>query len=145
MISCSRKRKHRSHRTSHPQSLPGTQVKFPSHYEGYRHPRTHDHSEIDGESDSAKPDALHALYIQAYEADVVRGSHAKAAAQSLEVVEYSSFSPGGEVTIIPKIGSALIRWGGDDTTSIGKSYRDEDDDMLPHATQGANTPIWVDR
>ncbi|KAF8804034.1 hypothetical protein BYT27DRAFT_7170480 [Phlegmacium glaucopus] len=136
MISGSRKRKHRSHR-SQPQSPPSTPVKFLSHYEGYNHPRTHD-------PDATKPDALHALYIQAYEADLVRGSQAKTAAQSLELVEYSALDPGGEVTIIPKIGSALIRWGGDDTTSIGKTYGDEDD-MLPHATQSAETPIWVDR
>lgn len=144
MISGSRKRKHRSHR-SHPQSPPSTQVKFLSHYD--HSTRTHDHGEI-VESDT-RPDPLHALYIQAHEADVVRGSHAKAAAQSLEVVEYnSSLNSVGEVTIVSKIGSALIQWGGD-STSIGKSYGDDggdEDDMLPPATQGTmETPIWVDR
>ena len=147
MNSGSRKRKHRFRRTSHPQSPPST---LPSHYDGSTHPRAaYDHREILNESaganiTSSKPDPLHALYIQAYEADVVRGSHAQTAAQSLEVVEYTP------TTIIPKIGSALIRWGGDDT-SIGKRYGDgddegdEDDDMLPVATQDTEAAIWVDR
>jgi hypothetical protein len=150
MISGSRKRKHRVRR-SHPQS--------PGHYnEGssISYPRApYDHSEIllddsaasdNNNNTSSKPDPLHALYIQAYEADVVRGSHAQTAAQSLEVFEYTS------TTIIPKIGTALIRWGGDDT-GIGKRYGDRDDggsdgddDMLPVATQDTETAaIWVDR
>jgi hypothetical protein len=138
MISGSRKRKHRFPR-SHPQSPPST-----SYYEGSSYPRApyDHHSEIllDESTDnisSSKPDPLHALYIQAYEADIVRGSHAQTAAQSLEVVEYTP------TTIIPKIGSALIRWGGD--TSVGKRYGDDDDDMLPIATQDTETAIWVDR
>ena len=140
MISGSRKRKHRF-RHSHPQSPPRT---LPSRYDGSTYLRApYDHSEILDESASDNIDPLHALYIQAYEADVVRGSHAQAAAQSLEVVEYTP------TTIIPKIGTALIRWGGDDT-SIGKRYGDdgggdEEDDMLPVATQDAETAIWVDR
>ena len=149
MISGSRKRKHRFRR-NHPQSPPST---LPSHYHkaSSSYPRTpYDHSEIlldeSAASDnftSSKPDPLHALYIQAYEADVVRGSHAHTAAQSLEVVEYTP------TTIIPKIGTALIRWGGD--TSIDKRYGDrdgggdEDDDILPVATQDTETAIWVDR
>jgi hypothetical protein len=153
MTSGSRKRKHRLRR-SHPQSPPSS---LPSHYEGSSYPRApyDHHSEISLDESAAsdnftasKPDPLLALYIQAYEADVVRGSHAQAAAQSLEVVEYTP------TTIIPKIGSALIRWGGGDT-SIGKRYGDrdrdggsgddEDDDMLPVATQDMETAIWVDR
>ena len=141
MISGSRKRKHRLRR-SHPQSSPGT---LPSQYEGSSsYPRDpYDHSEILDESTTSdsftsKPDPLHALYIQAYEADVVRGSNAQTAAQSLEVVEYTP------TTIIPKIGSALIRWGGDDTGV--KRYGDgEDDDIFPVATQDTETAIWVDR
>jgi hypothetical protein len=145
MISGSRKRKHRFRR-SHPQSPPSSTL--PNHYyEGSI--SSYDHSEIlldesaasDNNITSSKPDPLYALYIQAYEADVVRGSHAQTAAQSLEVVEYTP------TTIIPKIGTALIRWGGD--TSIGKRYGDggdeDDDDMLPVATQDTETAIWVDR
>ena len=150
MISGSRKRKHRFRR-SHPQSSPRT---LPNHYyEGSTYPRAQydHHSEISLDESAAsdnntvtspsKPDPLHALCIQAYEADVVRGSHAQSAAQSLEVVEYTP------TTIIPKIGTALIRWG--DDTSIGKRYGgggggDEDDD-IPAATQGMETAIWVDR
>ena len=137
MISGSRKRKHRFHR-SHPQGPPST---LPSHHESSSYPRApYDHSETLNESASDKPDPLHALYIQAYEADVVRGPHAQTAAQSLEVVEYTP------TTIIPKIGTALIRWGGD--TSIDKRYGDgggDEDDMLPVATQNTETAIWVDR
>ena len=155
MFSGSRKRKHRFRR-SHPQSSPST---LPNHWhyregsESSNYPSAqYDHNEIlldeSAASDnitSSKPDPLHALYIQAYEADVVRGSHAQTAAQSLEVVEYTP------TTIIPKIGSALIRWGGDDT-GIGKRYGDggegegeDDDGMLPVATQDMETAIWVDR
>lgn len=138
MISGSRKRKHRVRR-SHPQS-PG------NYYEGSSSSYSrapYDHNEIlldESDNNTSKPDPLHALYIQAYEADVVRGSHAQSAAQSLEVVEYTP------TTIIPKIGTALIRWGGGDS-SIGKRYgdRDGDDDMLPVATQDTETAIWVDR
>ena len=134
MISGSRKRKHRFHR-SHPQGPPSYQ------YEGSSYPRVPcDPSETLDESASDKPDPLHALYIQAYEADVVRGSHAQTAAQSLEVVEYTP------TTIIPKIGTALIRWGGD--TGIDKRYGDgggDEDDMLPVAPQNTETAIWVDR
>lgn len=91
-------------------------------------------------------DSLHALYIQAYEADIVPGSDA---AQSLEVVEYTNSSNPlrEQLIVIPKIGSALIRWGGD-TNSISKSYRDgsdEDDMLLPLADQDTEIPIWVDR
>jgi len=146
----SRKRKHRSHHTSHRTSPP---VNFLSHHEGHHTP----HGEIDewakdtGTKPQGHQDPLHALYIQAYEADLVRGgSHAKSAAQSLEVVEYNGYL--GEVT--PKIGSALIRlgWGGGDTTAgssfTGKRYRDGDeDDLLPPVPgmQDTEIPIWVDR
>ena len=133
MISGSRKRKHRFHR-SHPSST----------FQGSSYPKApYGHSEILDESAgdiTSKPDPLHALYIQAYEADVVRGSHAQTAAQSLEIVVYTP------TTIIPKIGTALIRWGGE--TSIGKCYGDgggDEDDMLPVATQDTETAIWVDR
>lgn len=144
MISRSRKRKHRFNR-SHPQSPPSTLPSY--YYEGSSSyaKAPYDHSEVSAASDnitSSKPDPFHALYIQAYEADIVRGSHAQTAAQSLEVIEYTP------TAIVPKIGTALIRWGGD--TSIGsKRYGDggvdEDDDMLPVATQDTESPIWVDR
>ena len=148
MTSASRKRKHRFRR-SHPQSPPST---LPNQYDGTTYPRApYDRGEILDESasdniTSSKPDPLHTLYIQAYEADIVRGSHAQTAAQSLEVVEYTP------TTIIPKIGTALIRWGGDDT-SVGERYGDrdrdgggdEDDDILPVGTQDTETAIWVDR
>ena len=144
MTSGSRKRKHRIRR-SHPQTPPSNTL--PSLYEGSSYPRARydHHSEISLDESStsdnftsSKPNPLHALYIQAYEADVVRGSHAQASAQSLEVVEYTP------TTIIPKIGSALIRWGGNDA-SVGKRYGDEDDDILPVPTQDTETAIWVDR
>jgi hypothetical protein len=131
MIPASRKRKHRSHR-SHPQSH------FKRHYGCSDTRSPYDHrSEIDNDS-TTKPEPLHALYIQAYEADIVRGSHAQTTAQSLEVVEYSPTS----TTIIPKIGPALIRWGGDAQHYGGGSG---EDDMLPIATQGTESAVWVDR
>ena len=146
MISGSRrKRKHRSHR-SHPQSPPSTHLYGSSSHYPTGTPYDHRMIGIDNESTNdtttTNPDPLHALYIQAYEADVIRGSHAQTAAQSLEVVEYST--PPTR-TIIPKIGSALIRWGG----SIGPQ-RDGDgeggEDMLPIVTQDTDSSaIWVDR
>ena len=142
MVSGSRKRKHHSHRNRTP---PSPHFKLQSHYGSSSHyPRTH--SEIDSQftdDTTTKPDPLHALYIQAYEADIVRGSHAQTAAQSLEVVEYST-----PTTIIPKIGSALIRLGGD-TSSIGPQHYGVDDgdneDTMPLATQNTASAIWVDR
>ena len=69
MNSGSRKRKLRFRR-SHPQT-----PTLPSHHDGSTYPRVlYDHSEILDESTSdnitSKPDSLHALYIQAYEADL---------------------------------------------------------------------------
>lgn len=137
MIPASRKRKYRSHR-SHPQSPPSIHFNPPSHYGSSDTHQPYDYrSEIDNDS-ATKPDPLHALYIQAYEADIVRGSHAQTTAQSLEVVEYST-----NTTIIPKIGSALIRWGGDAQHHHGGGS--DEDDMLPIATQGTESAVWVDR
>lgn len=65
------------------------------------------------------------LYIQAYEADVVRGSQALAAADSLEVERDLS----GKVI---RVGSGLIKWGPNSSTT-----GNDDGDG-----QGE---IWVDR
>ncbi|KAH9479492.1 hypothetical protein JR316_0008086 [Psilocybe cubensis] len=70
-----------------------------------------------------QPDPLQALYIQAHEANIVKGSSAKIAAQSLEVVEYhtvplplgtvvsESQLSAAPVVITPKVGTALIELG----------------------------------
>ncbi|KAF8966139.1 hypothetical protein BDZ97DRAFT_1641017, partial [Flammula alnicola] len=90
-------------------------------------------------------DPLKALYIQAHEADIIRGPSAKAAAQSLEVVEYpaSEGMQGAVVHVVSKIGSALIEWG-DDSTS-GYSPVGNDDDAMPPTKQNPHSSIWVDR
>ena len=131
MIPVSRKRKHRSR----PQVRGSTSRPYDQRLD---------------ESDTTRPDPLHPLYIQAYEADIVRGSHAQTAAQSLEVLQYTTIGEEQQVHIVPKIGSALIRWGGIDaiTSMVDKRHRDDtEDDMLPPLViQEEETPtIWVDR
>ncbi|KIM43439.1 hypothetical protein M413DRAFT_443381 [Hebeloma cylindrosporum] len=91
---------------------------------------------------SSERDPLSALYIQAHEADVVHGSAAATAAQSLEVVEYQT-SPSG-VDVIRKIGSALIRWG-DGAGASRSPLTDIDDESVHPRRKDAESEVWVDR
>lgn len=141
-----RKRKYRGtarHHNSHSFSKPQQHVEpFLSHHEAYLnqnqsssssswgadHASAYRHGGLGvshGESNSSaqpEPDPLQALYIQAHEADIVRGPSAKIAAQSLEVVEHHvvPLPPGtavpesgsaAPVVVTPRIGSALIELG----------------------------------
>lgn len=85
---------------------------------------TRDDSElVDGQAEKSDP----SLYIQAYEADVVRGTQALAIAHSLEVERDSN----GRTT---RVGSALIRLG-----SIAVEPQDH------HQTSDECRETWVDR
>jgi hypothetical protein len=103
-----------------------------------------------------------ALYIQAYEATIIRGPHAKAAARSLEVVQYDDFESESESDdphsenqkkgrTRPVVGEALIKWGGSRPTTVAAFPSDEDDCLI---RDGVDSPvllpeeepaIWVDR
>ena len=76
------------------------------------------------------PSASSQLFIQAHEADIVCGDQAAVVAASLEV---QNSDPGAGL----KIGSALIRWGGD---ASGIGLGDED-----CSTSEAGHDVWVDR
>ncbi|KAF9560565.1 hypothetical protein CPC08DRAFT_707962 [Agrocybe pediades] len=153
-----RKRKHRSatHRDSqysykvHDTSAP-QKDSFLAHHEAYLNTERDSHRAGGGE----EPNPLSALYIQAYEADIVHGPDASSAARSLEVVDYqTAVSEDGTERVIgttAKIGSALIKWGGDVSalkTRNATNLLDDDDDSLPPALTGASEDrreIWVDR
>lgn len=107
-----------------------------------------------------KPTSTHqdpdpALFIQAYEATIIRGPHAKAAARSLEVVPYESDEdpPSENQKKGRTIGEALIRWGGSRPTTVAAFPSDADEDCL--IRDGVDSPVllllpeepavWVDR
>lgn len=106
-----------------------------------------------------KPTSTHqdpdpALFIQAYEATIIRGPHAKAAARSLEVVQYESDKdpPSENQKKGRTIGEALIRWGGSRPTTVAAFPSDADEDCL--IRDGVDSPVpllpeepavWVDR
>lgn len=88
---------------------------------------------------------------------MAHGPDSLAAARSLEVVEYKTVvsEDGTEraVGTIPKIGSALIRWGGDGIPNPTSSRTanvldDKEEDGIPMAAPEAlqdKRSIWVDR
>ncbi|KAF8631659.1 hypothetical protein AX17_005061 [Amanita inopinata Kibby_2008] len=94
----------------------------------------------DGGGGSSGPDP--ALFVVAYEADIIRGPRADLAAQSLEVVEYlPNQSPRR------KIGGALIKWGGSSASKRLPAFPgDEDDnDERVNEPEYEQEEIWVDR
>ncbi|KAJ3797311.1 hypothetical protein GGU11DRAFT_785416 [Lentinula aff. detonsa] len=85
------------------------------------------------EGDNATTDS--ALYVQAYEADIIRGPRGHVAALSLEVRNVE-----GE----RDVGSGLIRLGGDDISP--NSLNDEWDDYTSKGPNLSNhEAVWVDR
>ncbi|EDR05997.1 uncharacterized protein LACBIDRAFT_329206 [Laccaria bicolor S238N-H82] len=95
-----------------------------------------------------------ALFIQAYEATIIRGPHAKALARSLEVVQYD-FESDNPLSTQKKavVGEALVRWGGLHPV-VAAFPEDEDEDYGLIRDGIANSPvlpeeeepaIWVDR
>jgi len=89
-----------------------------------------------------------ALFIQAYEADVIRGSQGRLAAQSLEVVAVER-EPGSEMNhLVPKVGDGLIKWGGLGLGTLPSGsmgiFDGEDDGDERTATEDQSA-VWVDR
>ncbi|KAF9244466.1 hypothetical protein BU15DRAFT_71452 [Melanogaster broomeanus] len=73
------------------------------------------------------------LYIQAHEADIIRGSEAVSAAHALECPEASTTGGNG----CPKPGSGLLQWGSEGSFDIdGESFGTQE---LKQST------LWVDR
>ena len=101
-----------------------------------------------------------ALFIQAYEATIIRGPHAKALAKSLEVIQYDFESESDDPPSAsqnqkkgrtrPVVGEALIRWGGERPTTVAAFPGDEDQDSLIHDGVDSQVlpeepAVWVDR
>ncbi|CAA7266780.1 unnamed protein product [Cyclocybe aegerita] len=150
MNSTSRKRKHRSnnHAYHHPAGYPPSsphQETFLSHHEAYTNTASHRPADLDSPRQDVDP--LQVLYIQAHEADVVRGPTARVAAESLEVIEYRR--DGTRWIAVPKRGSALIRVGGEASTGYGRSLSIEDDEDVvagpAREDESAVEGMWVDR
>ncbi|KAG6888269.1 hypothetical protein C0992_009125 [Termitomyces sp. T32_za158] len=70
------------------------------------------------------------LYVQAYEADIIRGPAAKISAASLEAPLPGTIETGG----------ALIKWGAQTQLTIT-----QDEDMVCTRATGDQNVIWVDR
>lgn len=89
------------------------------------------------------PDPM--LFLQAHEADLVRGPHASLTAQSLEVKRTASTSPATGSKERPlKIGDALIRWN----TGLKITAFPMDDEEFGQPSQAKDDEdegIWVDR
>lgn len=91
------------------------------------------------------------LFIQAYEADIIRGPRASQAATSLEVFDYGD-QLSGMTLPVRKVGDALIQWG---ENRLGKlpEFPGDEDDFTDSSKQAAAQPrndyeknaVWVDR
>jgi hypothetical protein len=92
----------------------------------------------------ASPDA--ALFIQAYEADIIRGPSATSAALSLDIYDYENL-PSSTTRHPPlKIGGALIKWGESQLGVLRPAFPgDEDDDLGPTKIDDGSSAVWVDR
>jgi len=133
-----RKRKHAPSQNPdsyHAGNSSSSKIQFLEHHESFDNPWA---------SASKPPDPLLALHMQAHEADLVHGSHTKAAAQSLEVVEYRQIesSDGSTWVQLPRIGSALIKLGGEAT--FGPEGF-EDEEMPTSRPESHTEAAWVDR
>lgn len=101
----------------------------------------------DTRSEQTSPDA--ALFIQAYEADIIRGPSATLAALSLEIYDYDSL-PSSSIQHPPlKVGDALIRWSRAQLEVSQPAFPDDEDDgvdsMEPTGVGDDSNAIWVDR
>ncbi|EPQ53087.1 hypothetical protein GLOTRDRAFT_140022 [Gloeophyllum trabeum ATCC 11539] len=114
------KRKHRASAKSRQRHRPSQHSEHAEHGNN-----SDDEHELESQPDPA-------LFIQAYEADLVRGPQAWAAADSLEVVRVKD----GDREVV-KAGEGLIRWGG-----AGNSRYEDEEVQAGNARQ---QEIWVDR
>lgn len=110
-----------------------------------QHPSAGERAHNSAQSTANAPD--HSLYIQAHEADIIRGPQTRAAAQSLEVKGLSR-DLGGVITGEASAGDGLIRWGGLRTPALKKQELIDDTtsfDGLDAEENLHQTAIWVDR
>lgn len=88
------------------------------------------------------------LFIQAYEADIIRGPRASEAAESLEAFTYGAAAD--HPVQVRKIGDALIQWGGN---QLGKpsAFPGDEDEFISNSSQATKSQddeqnvVWVDR
>ncbi|KAF8876602.1 hypothetical protein CPB84DRAFT_1817666 [Gymnopilus junonius] len=155
-----RKRKHRpAHRSQgggrrdHKPVYEEKEEQFLSHHQTYLNQVAGPSSSDLGKNVQVH-DPLQALYIQAYEADIVRGPSAEVAAESLEVVEYrlakQTQEDGKEkVVAIGTVQSrlCLIQWGASDSSYglVGRGRRELTTTIPTTADEDDKTSIWVDR
>ncbi|KAK7033916.1 hypothetical protein VNI00_012540 [Paramarasmius palmivorus] len=93
------------------------------------YPRKRKHSELEHRHARHEGEPDPALFIQAHEADIVRGPQALVAAKSLEVSEAT-------------VGSGLIRWGGE---VVSRRFTGEDDEGVDEEGEEEKDAVWVDR
>jgi len=79
------------------------------------------------------------LFIQAHEAEIIRGPRGRIAAESLEVKKVPKENQDGYEWVI---GGGLIRWGGD--AVVHRPFPGDDDDVGGPST-GTSEGLWVDR
>ncbi|OBZ72861.1 hypothetical protein A0H81_06845 [Grifola frondosa] len=100
-----------------------------------RKQRTYDYP-ISVQSSEGPIQSDSSLFIQAHEADLVRGPQAVAAARSLEI-EYS-----GGIRRPVRVGDGLIKWsGGEVKNEVVDPDEEADDQDIPDTDDG----IWLDR
>lgn len=95
------------------------------------------HSTASAVDISVSPAFNSALFIQAHEADIVRGPEAISAARSLECPEPSTTGSSNDRM---KAGSELIRWGIPDA-----ALRFDGESIDPQKSESKRSPLWVDR
>ncbi|KII84813.1 hypothetical protein PLICRDRAFT_342392 [Plicaturopsis crispa FD-325 SS-3] len=108
---------------------------MPSGHRKRKHNGSHDRPDQQHRPVPPEPDLT--LFIQAHEADIVRGPRAAAAARALDAAAYTEGGAGQ---------SGLIRWGGDkpaaNTEQLGSVIHDDDDFNL---VREDGCDVWVDR
>ncbi|KAJ7235105.1 hypothetical protein B0H12DRAFT_1142148 [Mycena haematopus] len=80
-----------------------------------------------------------ALFIQAYEADIIRGPRAKQATDSLDPTQHL-LNPGDRAGP-----SGLIQWNSADSHNAPAFPSDADDTFASSSYKAVNKPVWVDR
>jgi len=106
------------------------------------------HTRAHGRVPSAPRDSSShpALFIQAYEADVIRGPRSKLAAISLEISD-----PDDDVFLAHagassrRAGDGLIRWTGIHSAAPPTTFASDTEEPEPIANPSKGDAIWVDR
>ena len=93
-------------------------------------------------STSGDSSSHQALFIQAYEADVIRGPRAKLAAVSLEISDPNDVFSAHLRASSRRAGDGLIRWTGIHSRTASPAFASDTDQPEPTSKDDA---IWVDR